>query len=83
MSWDFTGGSVVKNPPGMPEKRGFHPWVGNIPWRREQLPTLVFWPKEFHGLYGARRGHRELDMTERLSLFTFTLSVSAEQLVFC
>ena len=31
---------------------GFNPWVGKIPWRREQLPTPVFWPGEFHGLYG-------------------------------
>ena len=30
---------------------GFHPWVGKIPWRREQLPTQVFHPGEFHGLY--------------------------------
>ena len=27
---------------------GFRPWVGKIPWRRERLPTLVFWPGEFH-----------------------------------
>ena len=25
--------------------------VGKIPCRRERLPTLVFWPREFHGLY--------------------------------
>ena len=30
---------------------GFNPWVGKIPWRRERLPTPVFWPGEFHGLY--------------------------------
>ena len=29
---------------------GFDPWVGMIPWRRERLPTPVFWPEEFHGL---------------------------------
>ena len=29
---------------------GFDPWVGKIPWRMEQSPTLVFWPGEFHGL---------------------------------
>ena len=28
---------------------GFDPWVGKIPWRRERLPTPVFWPAEFHG----------------------------------
>ena len=26
-------------------KPGFDPWVGKIPWRREWLPTLVFWPR--------------------------------------
>ena len=25
-------------------------WVGKIPWRRERLPTPVFWPGEFQGL---------------------------------
>ena len=29
----------------------FDLWVGKIPWRRERLPTPVFWPGEFHGLY--------------------------------
>ena len=43
----------------------FHPWVEKIPWRRERLPTPVFWPGEFHGLYSCK----ELDMTEQLSLF--------------
>ena len=46
---------------------GFDPWVGKIPWRRERLPTPVFWPEEFHGLYGPW-GRKESDMTERLSL---------------
>ena len=26
----------------------FDPWVGKIPWRREWLPTAVFWPGEFY-----------------------------------
>ena len=46
---------------------GFHPWVGKIPWRRERLPTPVFWPGEFHGL-GSAWGRKESDTTERLSL---------------
>ena len=46
---------------------GFDPWVGKVPWRRERLPTPVFWPGEFHGLYGPW-GHKELDMTEWLTL---------------
>ena len=28
--------------------RGFDLWVGKIPWKREKLPTPVFWPGEFH-----------------------------------
>ena len=46
---------------------GFDPWVGKVPWRRERLPTPVFWPGEFHGLYSPW-GPKESDMTERLSL---------------
>ena len=41
---------VVKNPlanvGGM--RRGFDPWVGKIPWRREWQPTPVFLPGESH-----------------------------------
>ena len=37
------------------------------PWRRERVPTPVFWPGKFHGLYSPW-GSRELDMTEQLSL---------------
>ena len=46
-------------------------WVRSLgledPWRRERLPTPVFWPGEFHGLYSPC-GHKELDTTEWLSL---------------
>ena len=41
--------------------------VGKIPWRRERLPTPVFWPGEVHEMYPPW-GHKELDMTERLPL---------------
>ena len=41
--------------------------VGKIPWRREWLPTPVFWSAEFHELYSPW-GCKELDMTEQLSL---------------
>ena len=34
-----------------------------IPWRRESLPTPVFRPGEFHGLYSSW-GHKESDTTE-------------------
>ena len=46
---------------------GFNPWVGKTSWRREMLPTPVFWPGEFHGLYSPR-DHKELDTTEWTSL---------------
>ena len=49
--------------------------VGLIPGsgRREMLPTPVFWPEEFHGLYSPQGG-KELDTTEWLSLsFSVTL----------
>ena len=45
---------------------GFHPRVGKIPWRRERLPTPVFWPGEF-----SPWGHKELDMTECPCLESF------------
>jgi len=56
---------------------GFDPWVGKTPWRREGLPTPVFWPGEFHGQRSLADynpwGHKELDLTEQLSLhFTST-----------
>ena len=46
---------------------GLIPGLGRFPWRRERLPTPVFWPREFHGLYSLW-GHKESDTTERLSL---------------
>ena len=47
---------------------GSDPWVGKIPWRRERLPTPIFWPGEFHELYSPW-DHKGSDMTEQLSLF--------------
>ena len=57
---------MVKRPPAMWET-WVRSWVGKIPWRRERLPTPVFWPGEFHGLYSPW-GRKESDTTERLSL---------------
>ena len=57
---------LVKNPPAMQET-WFDPWAGKIPRRRERLPTPVFWPGEFHGLYSSW-GHKESDTTEQLLL---------------
>ena len=45
-----------------------NPWVWKIPWRRERLPTPVFWPGEFDGLgLYSPWGFKESDITERLS----------------
>ena len=48
--WASLVAQLIKNPPAMQEA-GFNPWLGEIPWRRERLPTPVFWPGEFHGLH--------------------------------
>ena len=54
---------LVKNPPAVQETL-----VGKIPWRRERLPTQMFWPREFHRLYSSW-GCKELDRTGQLSLW--------------
>ena len=66
-SWASLVAQLVKNQPAMWET-GFDPWVRKIPWKRERLPTPVFWPRELHGLYIVH-GAAESDMTEQLSLF--------------
>ena len=43
------------------------PALGRSPGRRGWLPTPIFWPGEFHGLYSPC-GHRESDTTEWLAL---------------
>ena len=57
-SWASLVTQLVKNPPAVQETWS-DPWVGKIPWRRERLPTLVFWPREFHGqsMRSQRVGH--------------------------
>jgi len=42
----FPVAQLVKNPPVMRET-WVRPLGWKIPWRRKQLPTLVFWPGEF------------------------------------
>ena len=65
--WASLVAQLVKNAPAMREA-----WVGKIRWRKERLPTSVFWPGEFHALYSPW-GHKESDMTEWLS-FSFFLA---------
>ena len=74
----FIGASLVaqtvKNLPAMQRPR-FDPWVWKIPWRREWLPTPVFFPGKFQGqrsLVGySPQSCKELDTTEQqLTLFS-------------
>ena len=61
-SWASLVAQLVKNLPAMQET-WFDSWVRKILWRRKMLPTPVFWPGEFSGLYSPW-GHKELDTTE-------------------
>ena len=54
---------LVKNLPAVQETL-FDSWVRKLCWRRDRLPTPVFWPGESHGLYS----RKVLDTPERLSL---------------
>ena len=62
-SWASLVAQLVKNAPTMWET-----WVRSLGWqiprKKERLPTLVFWPGEFHGLYSPW-GHKK---SERPSL---------------
>ena len=67
---------LVKNIPAVQETWVQY-WVGKIPWRRERLPTQLFWPGEFHGLYSSW-GRKESNTTEQLSL-SFTMLVKRQK----
>ena len=47
---DFTGSSAGKQSACNAGDPGSISGLGRFPWRREQLPTPVFWPGESHGL---------------------------------
>ena len=59
--WASLVAQLVKNPPARSGRPGFDPWVGNIPWRRERIPTPVFWPGEFHGVHGVAKSQTQLN----------------------
>ena len=67
-SWGFPQNSVGKESTCNARRPWFNSWVGKIPWKRERLPTPVFWPGEFHGLYSPW-SCKESHTTERLSLY--------------
>ena len=62
---------LVKNPYGI-LPNPWETWVWKILWKREKLPTSVFWPEEFHGqrsLAGySPWGHKELDIAEWVNM---------------
>ena len=47
----FPGGSAGKESACNARDPEFDPWVGKISWRGKGVPTPVFWPGEFQGLY--------------------------------
>ena len=66
-SWTSLMAQLIKNPPAG-WRPGFNPWIGKIPWRRERLPSPVFWPGEFMDCIVCGV---ESDTTERLTLSNF------------
>ena len=64
----FPGGSDGKESACNAGDPDLIPGLGRFPWRRERLPTPVFWPGEFHGLYSSW-AHKESDMTEQLGYY--------------
>ena len=71
---DFPGGSDGKEST-CNQETWVNPWLVKTLWRGPWQPTLVFLPGESHGqrsLEGYNPGaHKESDMTEQLTLFTF------------
>ena len=53
------------------------PHSRKIPWRRERLPTPIFWAGKFNGLYSPW-GWKESDTTERLSLHFTSIPVDPD-----
>ena len=71
MVMGFPGGTSGKEPTCQcrrHKRRGFHPWIRKIPWRRAWQPTPVFLLGESHGqrrLAGySPWGYKESDMTK-------------------
>ena len=69
----FPGGSAGKESACDAGDLGSIPGLRRFLGVREQLPTPIFLPREFHGLYSPW-GHNELDKTKQLSLLFFLIS---------
>ena len=64
--WSFPCGTSGKELPCQCKRckrLRLDPWVGKIPWRRERLPTPVFWLGKFHEQYSPW-SHKESDKSE-------------------
>ena len=77
-SWASLVAQLVRNPPSMWET-----WVrplgwADTPWRREELPTPVFWPVEIPGLYTV---HGLTERQTQLSDFHFHCQYSFLEIV--
>ena len=76
ISWGFPGGASSEEP-GCQCRR--HKRRGFDPWGRKLQPTPVFLPGESHGQRSlvsySPWGHKESDMTERLTTFTLSLQL--------
>ena len=72
--------------PGGSDSKEF-PWVGEIPWGRERLPTPVLLPGEFHGQKSLASyspcGCKQLDTTEQLPLTHSLRGMSVYYLYTC
>ena len=66
-TWGLPGGSAGKESACNAGDLGSIPGLGTSPEEGKGLPTPVFWPGEFHGLYSPW-GRKESDTTEQLSL---------------
>ena len=74
----FPHGSAGRESAHNMEDLGLIPGLGRFPWRREQLPTPVFWPGEFmdcivHGITNSqtRLGHFDFPSLLLLSVEFF------------
>ena len=72
----YLGGSAGKESDCSAGDMGSVPGLERSPGERKSYPTPVFWPGEFHGLYSPW-GHKDCDMTERLSLNKDTILCSS------
>ena len=93
-SWASLVAQLVKNLLAIQEA-WFNPYVRKIPWRREQLSIPVFWPGEFHGLYGVAKNWTRLSDFSLIQLVpqkavycgrktsTHLMTINGKSKVFC